>query len=103
MCKLTLLKAALAKGHLALVVIAVVNSAIAVYYYLVIVREACFRDPAGQPAVALNATTRAVCLLLIAGILVLGVAPSWLLETLSSSIAGMNVPPGPASALLTGQ
>jgi NADH-quinone oxidoreductase subunit N len=101
MGKLTLLKAALAKGHLTLVVLAVVNSAIAIYYYLGIVREACFRDPAGQPAVSLGATTRVMCVLLIAGVLILGVAPSWFLETLSSSIAGMNVPLGRAPAVLT--
>jgi NADH-quinone oxidoreductase subunit N len=90
--KFALLKAALAKGHLALVVLAVINSAIAIYYYLVIVREACFRDPTGQPSIALNATTRAVCVLLVVAIIALGVAPSWFLGNLSSSIASMNAP-----------
>ena len=102
MGKLTLLKAALAKGHLTLVVLAVVNSAIAIYYYLGIVREACFRDPAGQPLISLNGTTRALCVLLIAGILTLGVAPSRFLDTLSSSVANMNAPLGhPPAALAT--
>src|SRR5258708_15884895 len=50
MGKLSLLKAALAKGHLALVILAVLNSAIAVYYYLGMVREAFFRDPGNRPA-----------------------------------------------------
>jgi len=90
--KFALLKAALAKGHIALVIIAVVNSAIAIYYYLSIVREACFRDPTGQPSIVLNATTRAVCVLLVVAILALGVAPSWFLNTLSSSVAQMNLP-----------
>ena len=52
MGKLSLLKAALAKGHLALVIIAVLNTAIAIYYYLSIVREACFRDST-RPAILL--------------------------------------------------
>src|SRR6185369_13867235 len=82
MGKLSLLKAALAKGHLALVVLAVINSAIAVYYYLTIVREACFRDPTGQPNIVLNRTTRAVCVLLVVAIIALGVAPTWLLGNL---------------------
>ncbi|MCU0782690.1 MAG: NADH-quinone oxidoreductase subunit N [Verrucomicrobia bacterium] len=90
--KFALLKAALAKGHLALVVLAVINSAIAIYYYLVIVREACFRDPTGQPSIVLNATTRAVCVLLVVGILALGVAPSWFLNVLSTAVASMNTP-----------
>jgi len=90
--KFALLKAALAKGHLALVILAVINSAIAIYYYLAIVREACFRDPTGQPAIALSAATRSVCVALVVVILALGVAPSWLLGNLSSSIASMNTP-----------
>lgn len=90
MGKLSLLKAALAKGHLALVVIAVVNSAIAVYYYLGMVREACFREPGDRPVIALPGSIKAVCVMLIAGVLVLGVAPQFLLETISSSYAGID-------------
>ena len=101
MGKLSLLKAALAKGHLALVILAVVNSAIAVYYYLVIVREACFRDPVNPTAIRISGTTRLVCVLLIAGIMALGVAPSRVLDTLSSSIASMNTALPAASAAVT--
>jgi len=90
--KFALLKAALTKGHLTLVVIAVVNTAIAIYYYLSIVREACFRDPVNPSPIRVNFTTRLVCTLLIAGIVVLGVAPSRILNTLSSSVAEMNLP-----------
>jgi NADH-quinone oxidoreductase subunit N len=92
MGKLSLLKAALAKGYLALVVIAVVNSAIAIYYYLGMVREACFGDPADRPAIVVSAPIRAVCVLLIAGIVILGVAPQFVLDSISSSYAGMNLP-----------
>lgn len=100
MGKLSLLKAALAKGHLALVILAVINSAIAIYYYLGIVREACFRDPTGQPAISLSVVTRTVCVALVVVILALGVAPSWLLGNISSSIASMNTPLAkPAAAL----
>jgi len=103
MGKLTLLKAALARGHLALVIIAVVNTAIAVYYYLAIVREACFRDPAQQPAIRASGTTRLVCTLLIASILALGIAPSRFLDTVSGSVASLNTPlPANTPALATG-
>jgi NADH-quinone oxidoreductase subunit N len=94
MGKLTLLKAALAKGHLALVVIAVVNTAIAIYYYLGIVREACFRDPASELKVAIDRPTRALCILLIAAILVLGVAPGRVIDGISSSLSNSS-PPSP--------
>jgi len=92
MGKLSLLKAALAKGHLTLVILAVLNSAIAVYYYLGLVREAFFRDANERPAFVLSASTRAVCVLLIAGILLLGLAPQFLFQTISASYAGMHLP-----------
>lgn len=88
MGKFALLKAALAKGHLTLVILAVVNTAIAIYYYLAIVREACFRDPAPQPALCLTRQTRVLCFLLLAGILVLGLAPNAVLSAISASLAG---------------
>ena len=92
MGKLSLLKAALEKGHLFLVIIAVINAAIAVYYYLGVVREACFRDPGDRPVIRLDWSTRALCVLLIGGILALGVAPAGVLDKLSSSVANLNLP-----------
>src|SRR5262249_9719834 len=79
--------AALAKGYLALVIIAVVNAGIAVYYYLGVVREAWFRDPGDLPPIRLNWSTRGLCVLLITGILALGVLPARFMDTLSTSVA----------------
>ena len=101
MGKLALLSAALDKGHLVLVIVAVLNAAIAVYYYLCVVREACFRDPGDRPPIRLNWSTRALCILLIGGILALGILPSRVLNTLSTSVAaatGTPVPAAPAVA-----
>jgi NADH-quinone oxidoreductase subunit N len=95
MGKLSLLSAALAKGHVYLVVIAVVNAAIAVYYYLGVVREAVFRDPGDRPPIHLNWQTKALCVLLIGGILALGIVPGGLLDKLSTSVVaatGATVP-----------
>lgn len=93
MSKLSLLSAALGKGHIVLVVIAVVNTAIAIYYYLSMIREAYFRDPAAsQSPIRLDWSTRAVCVLLMAGILALGVAPARVIGTISTSIAYVNKP-----------
>lgn len=88
--KLALLKAALAKGHLALVIITVVNAAIAIYYYLGVIREAYFRGAEDRPAIALDWTTRVLCALLILGILLLGVAPNTVLSTIAGSLAGLD-------------
>jgi NADH-quinone oxidoreductase subunit N len=100
MGKLTLLTAALHKGYLLLVIIAVLNAAIAVYYYLCVVREAVFRDPGDRPPIRLDWPTRALCVLLIGGILTLGIAPARVLDTLSTSVANLNGP-APTSSVAT--
>jgi NADH-quinone oxidoreductase subunit N len=92
MGKLTLLKAALAKGHLALVIIAVLNTAAAIYYYLVVVREACLREGGDGPAIVPAAGTRLLCVLLIAGTVLLGVLPNRVLDSISGSLAGLQSP-----------
>jgi len=97
MGKLSLLTAALEKGYLFLVIIAMVNAAIAVYYYLCIVREACFRDPGERAPIRLDWPTRALCVLLITGILALGVVPGGMLKTLSTSVAGITGGQAPAA------
>jgi NADH-quinone oxidoreductase subunit N len=101
MGKFSLLTAAYAQGHLALVVIAVINSAIAVYYYLQVVRQAVFGEsnPAAiaEPLI-LTWPTRGLCVALIAGIVALGVAPGTVIDTISHSLAFVHS--GPATALL---
>jgi NADH-quinone oxidoreductase subunit N len=100
MGKLSLLSAALNKGHIFLVVIAVINAAIAVYYYLCVVREAIFRDPGDRPPIRLDWSTRALCMLLIGGILALGVAPARVLDTLSTSVAAVTGATAPSASAL---
>jgi NADH-quinone oxidoreductase subunit N len=90
MGKFALLSAALARGHLTLVIVTVINAAVAVYYYLAVVREACFRDPGDLPAIRLHWSTRWVCLALIGGIVLLGVAPAQVLDLLSASVGNLH-------------
>jgi NADH-quinone oxidoreductase subunit N len=99
MGKLSLLSAALAKGYVALVIIAVLNTAVAIYYYLCVVREAWFRDPGDRPAIRLDFPTRALCVLLMGGILVLGIAPQRIINTLSSSVTQVPIPVKAAPAM----
>ncbi len=91
--KLALLTAALAKGHLTLVVLAVLNAAIAIYYYLCVVREAFFRDAGDRVAVALDWPTRILCGGLIAGVLALGILPARILAAIQGSLS--HGPMGP--------
>jgi NADH-quinone oxidoreductase subunit N len=93
MGKLSLLTAALAKGHLALVILTVINSAVAIYYYLRIVRTAYFDHSDEGPApIRLSPSTVALCLLLIAGITALGVIPGTVVDTISRSLAAIHLP-----------
>ncbi len=99
MGKLTLLTAAWAKGHSAVVIIAMINAAIAVYYYLSVVRESWFRDPGSLAPIRLDWGTRALCVALIAGILALGVMPARVIDTISTSVAAVNRPLPTATAV----
>ena len=94
--KFGLLSAALAKGHLALVIITVINSAVAIYYYLQVVRKAVFGEkgidaPAPEP-LAIDLSTKILCVLLLVGIVWFGVAPAPIMDAISSSLAGINLP-----------
>jgi NADH-quinone oxidoreductase subunit N len=78
--KLFLFTAALNQGHLALVIIAAVNTAISIYYYLNIVRSAYGQDPDGLPAVSLSFSNRIMNFGLILAIIILGIIPAWFIE-----------------------
>jgi NADH-quinone oxidoreductase subunit N len=98
MAKLALLTAAWDRGHYALVIIAVVNSAIAIYYYLQVIRQAVFGEARAElTPIVLTWPTRALCVVLIVGIVALGVAPGVVIDTISSSLAFVHPAalPGP--------
>lgn len=78
--KLFLFTAALNQGHLALVIIAAVNTAISIYYYLNIVRTAYGQDPNGLPEVTLSFSNRVLNYGLILAIILMGALPSWFIE-----------------------
>jgi len=91
--KFGLLTAALAQGHLALVIITVINTAIAIYYYLQVIRKGVFGEQPGEvAAIALDWPTKLLCVLLIVGIVWLGVAPAPVMNAISSSLSGLNLP-----------
>lgn len=91
MGKFSLLFAALGQGHTALVVLMVINSAIAVYYYLRVVKETAFGDPVDLTPIRLDLPTKALCIALVVGITILGVAPERILSTISSSLACLGL------------
>ena len=101
MAKLSLLTAAWDQRHFALVIIAVINSAIAIYYYLQVIRQAVFGEagPATtMKPIVLTWPTKVLCLMLIGGIVLLGVDPGAVIDTISSSLT--FVTSSPVTALL---
>ncbi|MEN8141129.1 MAG: NADH-quinone oxidoreductase subunit N [Thermodesulfobacteriota bacterium] len=87
MGKFMLLAGALQAQHLTIVIIGVINTAIAIYYYLSVVRVAFTSDPGDRPAVAVDATTWILGLALMATIVYLGVAPNQLLSYANQAVA----------------
>jgi NADH-quinone oxidoreductase subunit N len=81
-----------------LVIVAVINSAVAIYYYLRIVRAAFFgeksADIASEPTpIVLKFSTVSLCALLLVGITALGVAPASVLNTITGSLATLRFLP----------
>lgn len=100
MGKVALFTAAYERGYGWLVVFAVINAAVAVYYYLGVVREAFFGDPGERAPIRLTARGRTVCVVLVVGIVLLGVVPGRVFEVLSAMMASSGLAgawPGPGS------
>lgn len=94
MAKLNLLTAAWATGHTALVVVTVINSAIAIYYYLRIIREAFFSESdSARAPISLTPSMITLCVLLVVAITALGVAPAAVIDAITGSLAAIGVAP----------
>ncbi|MDZ7642635.1 MAG: NADH-quinone oxidoreductase subunit N [Desulfurivibrio sp.] len=86
MGKFLLLTSALGEGYLLLVILAAINTAIAIYYYLSVVRVAYTAEPGDRPAIALDPVAGALGVLLIAAIIALGVLPGPALELATAAV-----------------
>ena len=86
MGKFFLLAEALRNGFVMLVVVAAVNTAIGVYYYLTVVRVMYFSEPGDRPAVQLGALNAALGAALVLIIIALGVVPSRLLDAALAAV-----------------
>jgi NADH-quinone oxidoreductase subunit N len=86
MGKFMLLTGAYKAGHLALVIIAAINTAISIYYYLSVVRVVYTSGEEERPAVAVDGLTRAVSLALVVMIIALGVAPNQLVALATEAV-----------------
>ena len=89
MGKFMLLAAALQEGYLTLVILAALNTAIAIYYYLSVVRVSFCSDPEDRPAVEVDATTKAISCALVLVIIAMGVAPARVVEMAAVAVRGL--------------
>lgn len=86
MGKFLLLSGALAQGYLALVIVAAINTAIAIYYYLSVVRVAYCAAPEEATALPVSGLVRVVGVVLVLVIIVLGVVPSTFLALAGEAV-----------------
>ena len=86
MGKFMLLAGALKEGHLALVILAALNTAIAIFYYLSVVRVAFCNDPESRPAVSVDGLTGTVSIALMLIIVAMGVAPAGVINVATQAL-----------------
>ena len=84
-----LMASALQAGHLTLVILAALNAAIAIYYYLSILKVTYCDPPEPSAAIVMGLPTKAVSLLLILAIITMGVMPSSVLEIANKAVSAL--------------
>ncbi|OGV63307.1 MAG: NADH-quinone oxidoreductase subunit N [Lentisphaerae bacterium RIFOXYB12_FULL_65_16] len=89
--KFVLMTEALRSGYTLLVVLAAVNTAIGIYYYLSVVRVMYFAEAGDRPAVRMDAVASVVGVVLLLTVLAMGVLPSRLLEAALTAVRGVTL------------
>ncbi|MGB3224870.1 MAG: NADH-quinone oxidoreductase subunit N [Desulforhopalus sp.] len=84
--KFLLLLGALKQGHLILVILAAINTAIAIYYYLSIVRVTFCTDSEDRGTVTSSGLNNALAVLLVITMIIMGVMPSQFIAMTTSAI-----------------
>ena len=85
--KLFIFVAAMQKGYLALVIIAMVNVVISLYYYLMVLKAAYLDEPAeATPAIDLSLANRLIALAMIALIVGIGFYPAPLMDWVQAAV-----------------
>ena len=76
-------------GFRVMVILAAINTALSIYYYLSVVRVAYLNEPGEQPAPVVGLASRALCIALIALIVVMGLLPGSLIKAATHSLQVM--------------
>ncbi|MDO8947418.1 MAG: NADH-quinone oxidoreductase subunit N [Desulfocapsaceae bacterium] len=86
MGKFMLLTGALKQGYLLLVILAAINTAIAIFYYLSVVRVTFCSDPDNNSPVISDIFTNATSIILLLIIVIMGVAPQGFINFATSAV-----------------
>ena len=89
MGKFMLLAGALKQGYLILVILAAINTAIAIFYYLSVVRVTYCSDPDNNSPVTSGLFTNATSIVLLLIIVIMGVAPQGFIDLATSAVQSM--------------
>lgn len=89
MGKFMLLANALKQGYLTLVILGALNTAIAIYYYLSVVRISYCSDPENRPTMEVDGLTKLVSVTLMVVIIAMGVAPARIIEMATVAVRGI--------------
>ncbi len=81
-----LLAGALQAGHLTVVILGALNAAIAIYYYLSVVKVTYCNEPEVSEPLHVDMATKAVSMFLIASIIIMGVFPSSFLSIAANAL-----------------
>ena len=88
--KWILFTAAMEKGHWFLVLWAVLNSVVSLFYYLTVVKHAYLEKPAaGTKVIALSLPMKLFCLFLLSSIVLLGIFPNALISFSQEALSGL--------------
>lgn len=89
MGKFMLMAGALQANQLTLVILAALNTAIAIYYYLSVLKVAYCDKPVATDTIEVNFMTKAVSLALILAIITMGVIPEKMLNIANQAVASI--------------
>ena len=89
MGKFMLLAGALNEGYLTVVILGALNTAIAIYYYLSVVRVTFCSDPEDRPAVEVDGITKMVSIALMVIIIIMGVVPAKFVALATTAVEGI--------------
>jgi len=89
MGKFMLLAGALKEGYLTLVILAAINTAIAIYYYLSVVRVSYCTDPEERPTLTVAPLTQVISIVLVLIIIIMGVMPAPVVDIATAAVRGI--------------